>query len=307
MSNKRHRGQYYTKGNPFDHPAFFSWANRSDLKNERILEPFAGANNLVRHLENMALCRSFASFDIEPADKRVKSRDTLNSFPEGYAVCVTNPPWLAKNSATVRGMPFPPCEFDNLYKFALSKCLDHCPFVAALVPESFVRANLFSDRLTDFISLTARLFPDTGHPVGLALFGSESTEDVLVWRGGSCIGQLSELRRLRPNPRRDGPGVRFNEANGNVGLFALDNTVGPSIRFCDIGELEDYEVKPSGRHVTKIHVDGELKIADWNARLQQFRAATHDVLLTCYKGIRKDGKYRRRLDWSVARGIVHLS
>ena len=307
MSKKRRRGQYYTRENPFDHPAFSSWAQRADLKNSRILEPFAGANNLVSHLEKMSLCRSFASFDVEPADKRVEFRDTLKSFPEGYGVCVTNPPWLAKNSATVRGMPFPECEFDNLYKFALSKCLDHCQHVAALVPESFIRASLFNDRLTDFVSLTARLFPDTEHPVGLALFGPAASEDVIVWSGKTRVGPLSGLKRLSPKPRREGPKIRFNDPCGNVGLFALDSTAGPSIRFCSVGELADYEVKPSGRHVTKIHVEGDIDIAEWNKRLNFFREATQDVLLTCYKGIRRDGRYRRRLDWSVARGLVHRS
>ena len=305
MKNKRRRGQYYTKKNPFDHPAFASWARRVNLQNVRILEPFAGDNSLVWHLESMALCRSFASFDIEPAEKRVKYRNSLEYFPEGFDVCVTNPPWLAKNSATARGMLFPACEYDNLYKLALSKCLEHCRHVAALVPESFIRANLFRDRLTEFISLTARLFPDTGHPVGLALFGPEATEDVFVWSGGAKIGFLSRLSRLRPYPRPDGPTVRFNAAGGNVGLFALDNTVGPSIRFCDVRELANYEVKPSGRHVTKIRVEDEIKIDKWNTLLEIFREETQDVLLTCYKGIRKDGKYRRRLDWSVARGIIH--
>lgn len=253
----------------------------------------------------MSLGRSYASFDIEPFERRVRFRDTLESFPEGYSVCVTNPPWLAKNSAAARGMRFPSCGHDDLFRHALSKCLAHCRHIAALVSESFICAGLSTDRLADFISLTSRLFPDTGHPVGLALFEPEPTNDIRVWSGRECIGNLSLLNRLRPEPRRGGPPVRFNDSNGNVGLFALDNAAGPSIRFCEVGELDGYAVKPSGRHVTNIRVDEKVDIEAWNNRLGKFREETQDVLPTCYKGVRGDGKYRRRLDWSIARGIIH--
>lgn len=307
MIGKRGRGQYYTVNNPFEHVAFLEWASKAGLPEATVLEPYAGANSLIHHLSLMSLCKSYASFDIEPRDVDVFERDTLSSFPVGHNVCVTNPPWLARNSATVRGLPFPDCEYDDLYKFALRKCLDHCGYVAALVPESFIRARKFDNRLTDFVSLTARLFPDTGHPVGLALFVPDRSEDIRVWSGKRKIGLLSELERLRPTPRSNGPVVRFNAQDGNVGLIALDNTLGPSIRFCNVDELEGYRVKSSGRHITKMHVEGPVRILEWNRRLAIFRERTHDVLLTCYKGIRKDGKYRRRLDWSVARGIVHYA
>jgi hypothetical protein len=34
------------------------------------------------------------------------------------------------------------------------------------------------------------------------------------------------------------------------------------------------------------------------------RADTHDVVLTPFKGIRKDGAFRRRLDFRIARAIL---
>ena len=305
MTSKRQLGQYYTETNPFDHPAFISWACSARLRDECVLEPFAGANSLIQHLEEMGLCRSFTSYDIEPADERVMFRNTLESFPEGYSVCVTNPPWLARNSASVRGLPFPSCRYDDLYKLALKRCLENCGHVAALVPESFIRAGLFQARLSTFVSLTSKLFPDTGHPVGLALFGPNQFGDVRVWSGETEIGLLSSLERLRPRPKGDGPAIRFNQPDGNVGLIALDGVIGPSIRFCDVEELDGYVVKPSGRHITKIRVEGTIDIPACNEVLRHFRELTQDVLLTSYKGIRRDGRYRRRLDWPAARGIIH--
>ena len=305
MSGKRQNGRFYTEGNPFRHPAFYAWAKRSGLPESTVLEPFAGANGIIHHLENMKVCERSISYDVLPADDAVIQRDTLARFPSNFEVCVTNPPWLAKNSATVRGLEFPDCGYDDLYKFALEKCLDNCPWVAALVPESFIRAGIFQDRLSDFVSLTSRLFSDTGHPVGLALFRPDSVADVKLWSGRTRLGWMSEIESLRPLPRKDGPEVSFNEPEGNVGLIALDDTKTASIRFCKVSELADYTVKKTGRHITKMRVSGRVRIKVWNEYLQWFREQTQDVLLTCYKGIRKDGKYRRRLDWELARGIVH--
>ncbi len=305
IHSKRSNGQYFTQGNPFSHPAFSDWAGAAKLHQATILEPFAGANNLIIRLQEMGQCISFRSFDITPASPDVDFRDTLKDFPKDFRVCVTNPPWLAKNSATYRDLDFPDTRYDDLYKVALDRCLLNCEWVAALVPESFIRASLFQNRLHDFVSLTANMFEDTGHPVGLALFRPDQVSEVNVWSGYERIGTLSMLEEHRPAPKRFGTPVKFNDPDGNVGLIALDNTREASIRFCEVDELAEYSVKPTGRHITKLAVDGAIRIKEWNDYLRSFREKTQDVLMTCYKGIRKDGMYRRRCDWSLARGIIH--
>jgi len=302
---KREAGRYYTNGNPFANKPFKDWALQAGLPDARILEPFAGSNSLIKKLSCMGLCCHFMSYDIKPADINVQYKDTLQEFPTGYGVCVTNPPWLAKNSATVRGLAFPDCRYDDLYKYALEKCLNNCGYIAALVPESFITKNLFQDRLQSFVSLTARMFTDTGHPVGLALFVPDPVADVEIWSGMEYVGLLSVLKRLKPEQKKQGPLVRFNDPDGNVGLIALDNTKEASIRFCNVDELHGYNVKATGRHITKLTVGGKIRIPEWNHLLNEFRQKTNDVLMTCYKGIRRDGKYRRRCDWALARGIIH--
>lgn len=300
---KRTKGQFFTKTNPFDCQAFLSWSRRANLPGERVLEPFAGENSLIEHLKDLNKVARWSSYDIDPGAAGVTRRDTIASFPEGYNVCVTNPPWLAKNSATVRGLPFPDTHFDDLYKLALTRCLEHCGYVAALVPESFIRADLHQDRLHTFISLTKAMFSDTTHPVGLALFDPDPVGDVVVYSGKQCIGTLSKLKTYRP-PAASAPEIRFNEVDGNLGLIALDNTREASIRFCKAAELKDYRVSNKCRHITKLSVPWRVNIRDCNALIDNFREATRDVLLTCYRGIRKDGMYRRRLDWSLARDII---
>lgn len=306
---KRAQGRYYTVGNPFDCHPFREWAKCADIDRKTILEPFAGSNRLIEHLERLGLCSDWHAFDILPGAKGVRRRDTLTSFPKNFDVCVTNPPWLAKNSATARKLPFPKCQYDDLYKFALEKCLDNCGWVAALVPESFIRADMFHPRLMDFVSLTASMFEDTAHPVGLALFGPKTSKNVTVWSGRKRVGVLKNLQKYLPEPKTEEQrklfrAVRFNEPEGNLGLVAIDNTREPSIRFCKPEDLSGYSITYSSRALTKISIPFKPQIDAYNDFLKELRERTWDVLLTSFRGLRVDGRYRRRLDWESARKII---
>ena len=297
------------------------WANASNLAQQITLEPFAGAKDIPQLIDAANLqCRDWAFFDIKPGAKRIVQRDTLADFPKEFNVCITNPPWLARNSATRRGLPFPEAtSYDDLYKYALEQCLMHCGWVAAIIPEAFIRSGLFLQRLHDFISLvpqtqgkteqengkrdTSYMFEDTEHPVGLALFAPHTTSDVKVWRNNQFLGRINELRRHLPQPSSN-RGIVFNDPNGNLGLIAIDNTVSASIRFCPAAELKDYPIRVHCRSITKIGVPWDVDIEMLNARLATIREKTHDVFLTAFKGMRRDGYYRRRLDWALSRAIV---
>ena len=370
IDEKRATGRYYTRGNPFLSTPFRAWAAALNLNQQTVLEPFAGDNSIPRLIREAQLqCQDWAIFDIEPAAPAVQQRDTLADFPTGFDVCITNPPWLARNSATRRGLPFPSdTQHDDIYKYALEKCLTHCKWVAAIIPEAFIRSGLFLHRLRDFVSLVpqkqqvraykarlpvnvegraykarlpedggkaapfvpqeqqgnidgrackARLsgyggkaapfmFADTEHPVGLALFGPAlqvGALSVKIWRNNQFLGELEELRSHLPMPSRNRE-IVFNEPTGNVGLIAVDNTVSASIRFCLPAELEGYPVRYQGRSITKLNVPWQVDMAELNAHLANIREKTHDVFLTAFKGLRRDGQYRRRLDWALARAII---
>ena len=49
-------------------------------------------------------------------------------------------------------------------------------------------------------------------------------------------------------------------------------------------------------------VDYESEVA--NELLATYREKTQDVFMTSFKGLRADGKYRRRLDFKTARAIL---
>ncbi|RKU17021.1 hypothetical protein C6503_11610 [Candidatus Poribacteria bacterium] len=323
MDEKRASGRYYTRGNPFLLKPFQTWAKASQLDQQITLEPFAGAKDIPQLIDAANLqCRDWAFFDIEPGAEGIAQRDTLADFPKGFNICITNPPWLARNSATRRGLPFPETtRYDDLYKYALEQCLTHCGWVAAIIPEAFIRSGLFLKRLHDFISLVPQtqdkanylpdkggrgvsvMFEDTEHPVGLALFAPHATSDVNVWRNNQFLGGINELRMHLPQPSSN-RSIVFNAPNGNLGLIAVDNTVSASIRFCPPEELKDYPIRVHCRSITKIGVPWHVDIDMLNTHLATIREKTHDVFLTAFKGIRRDGHYRRRLDWGLSRAII---
>lgn len=307
-SHKRERGAYYTRGNPFLLKPFQAWAANIDLKHTRVLEPFAGANNIVQNLHVAGLCDTADSFDVSPNDDQVKQRDTIHSFPSGYKVCVTNPPWLARNSATRRGLAFPSTRHDDLYKHCLELCLAHCDEVAALIPASFLHSGLFRDRLSTYILLhDGSMFNDTDNPVCLALFNRRPSSDIDIYYDDEFVGELGVLEQKIPRPIRQRQ-LRFNDVQGGLGFISFDNTRAPTIRFCDVEEIAPYPVKVSARFFTRIGGDLEgINLKRLNAAIDEFRLDTNDLFLTPFKGIRKDGWYRRRMSFALARKIINAT
>lgn len=303
---KRELGQYFTTYNPFQNSGFLNWAYECDLSKTTILEPFAGSNNLINMLQDMGLCSDFKSFDIEPKNKFVKIRDTLKNFPKGFKVCITNPPYLAQNSAKRRNLEFPNIIYDDLYKYSLEKCLENCDYVGAIIPASFFNANIFRERLSHYILLNSKMFNDTEHPVCLALFKKYS-EDVYLYNDNEYLGKLSDLKKKLPksNINMD---IRFNVPNGNLGLIAIDNTIEPSIKFVNGEEISPERIRVSSRSITRIMIPTEYKINNiiekLNYNLNIFRKETYDLFLTPFKGLRKDNYYRRRLDYKLAKKLI---
>ena len=307
---KRQTGRYYTEGDPFALKPFRAWAKNVGLKDKTILEPFAGANNIIRLLQKNGFADDFRSFDVKPTDKGIRRKNTMKTFPSGFEVAITNPPWLAKNSAKRRHLPFPETKHDDLYKHCLELCLQNCDYVGALIPATFLQSRLFRERLDTFIALHNKdMFLDTENPVALALFG-RSPREAKIYEDESFIGNLKDLEAHLPNfkGRRD-LRIKFNAPGGKLGFIAFDNTRKPSIRFLRGDELKGYEIKHTTRMITRIDVDCSDQplnrlINKLNEEIDKFREKTSDVFLTPFKGLREDGKYRRRMEYSLAREFI---
>ena len=284
MDKKRARGCYFTRGNPFALHPFRGWAKRAKLSHARLLEPFAGANHIVRTLTDMGHCKNFTSYDITPADKNVRKRDTLEKFPQNFDVCVTNPPWLARNSATFRGLPYQGGAHDNLYKHCLEQCLNHCAYVAALVPASYLQSTLFKKHLEEkrvdtYILLHKTIFEDTQNPVCLTLFEPAVSHSPSIYYDDTYIGDLQFLKEHLPGDEKN-KNVRFNDPDGKLGFVSFDNTKEKSIRFCHTKEIEGYDIKISSRFITRIsgNFRGLAKlIATLNRQVENFREETQDL------------------------------
>lgn len=311
-ATKRQNGQYFTTRSPFAHPEFHRWAARAGLPAETLIEPFAGENTITRMLEAEGLCRTFAAYDIEPASDDVAQRDVFADYPTDTGVAVTNPPYIARNSAKRRGLPYPDTEFPDLYLHALDVMLAHHRYVAAIIPAAFGTRRDFRDRVAHIIALPfTDMFGDTEHPVCLSLFEPE-TEGTKFWSWTTELGFETAIHATIPQLSKPAR-VVFNDPEGLLGLRAVDGTNGPSIRFCKGADIPASEIKHSSRSISRITAEGiheenlEKIIEAANTQLDTIRNITQDVTLTPFKGVRKDGAFRRRLDFRSAKIIISLA
>lgn len=119
--DRRSAGQWMTDGDPFYMPVFAEWLDGvySKIGKARIsaCEPYAGKLGLVAHLRTRGLDDGridWSAYDIAPQDElladgiEIGEANTLRSIPSSpYDLIVTNPPYLARNSARRRDLPFP--------------------------------------------------------------------------------------------------------------------------------------------------------------------------------------------------------
>lgn len=332
---KRALGQYFTTANPFEHPAFARWA-REIPAGASIAEPFAGSGNLIAMARAVGLANPWVACDIAPVDPGasaapdvpVARRDTLADFPAGHAAAITNPPYLAKNSASRRKLPYGGGDYDDVYKRALAVMLAGCERVAAIVPESFLTAGLFHDRLDAVVSLPQPMFDDTETPACLALFGPRrgpiagaaagpgapgaAPGDFEVWSGPRLVGGFGALRATLETPAARWP-WRFNDPAGVIALHAADTGRGADIGFALAPEAPSAEIKVSSRTHTRIGVpllgreEAAEVAAEANRLLASRREQTSDVFMTAHFGLRADGRFRRRLDFGQARDLLDLA
>lgn len=318
--SKRFRGQFFTVTNPFRHDAFFEWWRKiPEEKKNIILEPFAGSNSIVEMIQELDISSAWKCCDIEPVpseENKVKEwtierRDTIRDFPTGCSVAITNPPYLAKNSATRMKMPFPYPDFDDLYKKCIDVMLLNCDYVAAIIPESFITAGIYHDRLETVISLPFRMFDDTECPVCLALFSpSEGSDDFIIYSGDEKVGSYKELTETCERILHTETEMKWtmNAVDGQIGVCCVDNTEnGLGIAFTD--DFKDWKVSPSNRSYTVVGglpdgIEPKAVIEKANRILEAYRSATKDVFMTSFKGLRKDGRYRRRLDFKTVQRIL---
>lgn len=327
MEEKIEKGQFYTKKSPFSHPLFKDWVDSLGVVSELLfVEPFAGSNNLIKMTKDIIPFNysQWKAYDIAPEaisinqvpEVPIIKNDSIANPPVSNVV-ITNPPYLAKNSAKKLGYNIDFKSFQDLWELSIDNILKTTDYVAAIIPESFITRKIFTDRLNSVISITDNLFDDTDFPVCLALWGKDKTEDFTVAVGDNIIGSYNDLIDKTPLETTSidkNVKVVFNDPNGILGLKAIDNTDKASIKFMRGKDVKS-EIKVTSRAYTRISVIENGKslitnenidkvIKDLNNYLNEYRNISKDVFLTNFKGLRKDGVYRRRLDWVRAKKII---
>lgn len=309
--NEREKGRYYTEHNPFDNVLFRQWLELLP-QGIKVLEPFCGNCKIPMLLSEIGYNADWFCLDIEPPKQtplKVVKHDTIKKFPKGYKVAMTNPPYLGKNSAVVRHLDFPQTKYNDLYLLCLDLMLANCQYVAAIIPESFITQNLFHSRLYGVVSINFRLFSDTECPVCLALFIPDGGNDFIIYRGNEKIGTYSELKQFDLSEYQNGYNWTFNDPGGQIGTVCIDDHNQNGIKFVRGNEIAGH-IKHSSRSYTRISgipngIDLDTFIGQCNEVLQDYRDKTNDIFLTSYKGLRKDGRYRRRIDFKTIRCIMN--
>ena len=318
MTNKIKHGQFFTTHNPFYHPEFQRWLTNSVklTPTDIILEPFAGSNNLVKMLQDTGIINAFQSYDIDPQADNIIQRDTIADFPAGHRLTITNPPYISSASAKKKGYVIDMEGYTDLYQLALSRCINNSEFTAAIIPLSFLN-SVPGNFLQTVISLPVKMFADTDCPVCLAMFHNwdkceddpSPNEEFEYWVGEVCLGYYSHQsldQYYFPAPVE----MKFNIPTGKIGLFALDNTKSPTIRFCRGEEIASARVKPTCRSITRIAIevdDIDDIISRANRILNGHRQSSGDAGLGVFKQLRKDGRVRRRLGFNLARLVLEMA
>lgn len=319
-------GIFYTHRNIFKSVAFIKWFNQIPKeKKENILEPFAGSNGIINLLDKLGYADKYSSFDVMPRSEAVVYKDTLIDFPKGFTIAVTNPPFLAKNSAKRRGFEIDFGQYNDMYEICMAKCLDNVEYLAIIIPESFITNKEFDkSRLFAVISLAEkRIFKDTEHPVCLALFNPNKTNDYEIYFNDDLVGTYSDMLNIENEFIQNLTGenslyeINWHHKQGQIGFTTIDATDRKKkIKFFLGEQIDEKDVNHASRLRTRIFITNKktgkpIKINEakrlikfLNEELDEYREVTSDVFLTAFKGLRDDGKYRRRIDFTKARLIV---
>lgn len=321
---KIEQGVFYTIKNCFINKVFIQWLNNiPNVKNRVFIEPFCGENNIIQMIREIDFNNQWKAYDINNPQKnicpdiKIELNDSINNYNgKSFDVAITNPPYLAKNSATRKKIFYPKTDFDDLYKLTLKTLLDKHDYVVAIIPESFITSNIFLNRIDLIISINYKIFNDTSVPCCIACFSPQKTKiNYNIYSGEDLLFNIDEklLNKMNLDKIISDEKVIFNSLKGQIGCICIDGTKNSTIRFVNKNEIKDSEIKVSSRSKTRIFVEKlenltdieiEKFIENLNFNLKKYRIETKDVFLTSFKGLRDDNKYRRRIDFKNIKNII---
>lgn len=310
MTKKIELGQFFTKKDVWLRPHIQEFIASVDFN--KIIDPFAGGGHLLKVFDSAF---KTAGYDIDPT-LTWPINDGLRSIPHHHDdLCVTNPPYLAKTTAsrfkregTFQYFNLCP-EFDDLYLIGLEQCLKSFSYGIAIIPETYLLHPKKTKRLVSATILEENPFDDTDFPVVIVCWGPDTLEDYSIYKNDQLIGTNNSLTaRLPAKKNLDKKLIKFNDVNGNLGIVCIDrgDLIG-GIKFTK-GACIKGPIKHSSRTSTRVQVNTTVDlnqlIDECNVLLKQYRKDTSDVFMAPFKGNDNQGLRRRRLDFTTARLII---
>lgn len=319
-NNKIKLGQFFTKETLWLKPQVKEFIINTKCK--IAYDPFAGAGDLLEASKNILQFKETKGLDI---DKNLhwEVNDSLINIPHiDDAIIVTNPPYIAKQSASRKKIDlsqyFSITSYDDVYLLALDQMLKAQKYVVAIIPESFINSNYKQKaKIFSITILEENPFEDTENPVCVVCFDgiNKSFDKIKVFKNDLLINNLDNIQRIRIEPSNSVK-ITFNTLQGWLGLRAVDSTDDKTFINFDFKENFDYDwehnIKVTSRHFSLININvpqdkRDKFINKCNDVLKQVRSESSDILLTPFKGNTKKGIRRRRLDFRLARAIMEIA
>lgn len=313
-------GKFHTKGDSWLFPQIIEFIKSTNSK--FVLDPFAGNGDMLnviqRELKLMPL-----GFDI---DQKLSWRinDSLVEIPacDSGTIIVTNPPFLAKYSASRKGVitqvakyyaDNPP--YDDLYKIALTKITKASKNAIVIVPETYMSDQILSYLCSSITIIEENLFQDTTQPVCILAFDGihKKASDVIIYKNSKKVTNLGVLNdcKILPLNKYD---IKFNDLSGQIGLQGVDLTKPEDcIKFMPLEALkyDRASISSSSRLYSAIKIPDTFYTKDLplkcNIILNSLREKSYDLIFSAFKGNTNEGKRRRRLDFYTARAIIEYA
>jgi len=285
-------------------------------------DPFAGAGDLLNVAKAMLNFDNVFGLDIDET-LQWEYNDSLLSIPSiKNAIIITNPPYIAKQSASRKKIDlskyFSTSTYDDVYLIALDKMLASQQYVVAIVPESFINSSYRQkDKLFSITVLEENPFEDTENPVCVVCFDNTKKpfDEIKVYKNQTLVSSFLDIQKIRIEPKHNIK-ITFNTLKGWLGLRAIDSTDDLTFICFDYKDNFKYDwgknIKASSRHFSLIDISvplGKRKefLDACNSILKNLRIRSADILLTPFKGNTHKGMRRRRLDFKLARAIMETA
>ena len=304
---KRYLGQYFSKTNVFNIKPLELWKkNIPNFESEILLEPFAGDCDILNYFSD----NQWQCYDISPNKENIIQNNSIKNFPEGHKVCITNPPYLAKNSVSrehnkkkKKKKNTPLIKYEDQYLDALEQCLTYCSYVSVIIPSTFINLSKFKDRCLIIDKIDKIAFADTTVPVCVAYFVPEKVKEIKTYVNGERVYLNKHNTPFTINSKI--LEIKFNSEEGNYVLNGIDSSTKKISINNGINDFnrEKYLKQTSRNYV--LFKTKDICVKKINNFIDNWREETKDYFLSSFKSPVGDNLfYRKRISFKQLKWIV---